>query len=116
MSTHTPAGAIPAATARESHLLPGDLFGASSFLTQSAPEIGCLCPLLLRWQSDATCVTAVSECTLAAFRLSSDDNTGASPPLFKCPSSRSNLTQAHTPLSRRDTHTHTHTHTHTLTH
>ena len=78
-----PAGAIPAATARESHLLLGDLFGASKFLTESAPEIGCLCPLLLRWQSDAPCVTAVSECTLAAFRLSSDDNTGAPPPFFK---------------------------------
>ena len=53
-------------------LQPGDLFGATRFLLQRAPELSCLCPLLLHWW-DASAVEAVTECSLVAFSLSDED-------------------------------------------
>jgi len=58
-------------------LQAGDLFGATRFLLQRAPELGCLCPLLLKW-NDASSVEAVTECSLVAFSLSDRDETGLS--------------------------------------
>ena len=59
------------------NLQPGDLFGATRFLLQRAPELSCLCPLLLHWW-DASAVEAVTECSLVAFSLSDEDATGLS--------------------------------------
>ena len=45
-------------------LAAGDIFGAAHFLLDRAPELPCLCPLLLRWHPLAQAVEAVGTCTL----------------------------------------------------